>query len=196
MSKLFTPVKLGPYSLHHRVVMAPLTRMRAGEGDVPTTLNSMYYNQRASEGGLIIAEASPISPGARGYVHTPGIWTTEQAKGWKKTVDAVHKKGGIIFLQLWHVGRVSHSSFQTEFDFPDLPVNERRAVSASPIAIEGTGVSSTNEFVSYEIPRALLTEEMPRIAEMYKKSAEFAKQAGFDGVRIDFFFFLILFSFQ
>ena len=109
-SSLFSPLKVGPYQLSHRVVMAPLTRMRAAQQDnAPHPLNLEYYQQRATQGGLIIAEASPVVQTGRGNPRTPGIYSREQIAGWREITDAVHAKGGIIFLQLWHVGRVSHS---------------------------------------------------------------------------------------
>jgi N-ethylmaleimide reductase len=109
MSQLFSSTRIGPYSLSHRIVMAPLTRMRSGPGDVPGDLMVEYYTQRATQGGLLIAEATPISPGAIGYLGAPGIYTDEQVAGWKKVVDAVHAKGSLIFLQLFHAGRQSHT---------------------------------------------------------------------------------------
>ena len=109
--QLLTPVALGPYNLRNRVVMAPLTRMRSGPRNVPRPLNVEYYRQRASA-GLIISEASPVSPFGHGYHDTPGIHTREQAEGWKPVVDAVHEVGSRMFLQLWHVGRMSHPDLQ------------------------------------------------------------------------------------
>src|SRR5436190_18360373 len=112
LPSLLSPLKVGPYQLSHRVVMAPLTRMGAEKDRfVPRALNAEYYGQRATEGGLIIAEASPVMAARRGNPATPGIYSDAQIAGWRKVVDAVHAKGGLIFLQLWHVGRVSHSSF-------------------------------------------------------------------------------------
>jgi len=110
---LFSPLKIGPYQLNHRLVLAPLTRMRAQKPSLaPRPLNAEYYAQRATPGGLLIAEASPVMATGFGSPGVPGIYTEQQIEGWRKVVDAVHAKGGIIFLQLWHVGRVSHSSFQ------------------------------------------------------------------------------------
>ena len=110
---LFSPLQVGPYRLNHRLVMAPLTRMRAEKPTLaPRPLNAEYYSQRATPGGLIIAEASPVIATGHGNPGTPGIYSEQQIKGWRGVVDAVHAKGGLIFLQLWHVGRVSHSSFQ------------------------------------------------------------------------------------
>src|SRR6266478_2139365 len=124
---LFSPFQVGPYRLNHRIVMAPLTRMRAERDSfAPRPLNAEYYGQRATPGGLIIAEASPVLSHGRGNPATPGIYSEAQVSGWRKVVDAVHAKGGIIFLQLWHVGRVSHSSYHGGA----LPV------SASAIAIK------------------------------------------------------------
>jgi N-ethylmaleimide reductase len=111
-SLLFSPLQVGPYRLNHRIVMAPLTRMRAEkESFAPRPLNAEYYSQRATPGGLIIAEASPVMSTGRGNAGTPGIYSDQQIEGWREVVNAVHEKGGVIFLQLWHVGRVSHSSF-------------------------------------------------------------------------------------
>ena len=119
---LFSPLQVGPYTLGHRVVMAPLTRMRAEKNSFAArTLNAEYYAQRATAGGLIIAEAAPVVPSGRGNPGTPGIYSSEQIKGWRKVTDAVHAKGGVIFLQLWHVGRVSHSSFQPGGALPVAP---------------------------------------------------------------------------
>src|SRR5438270_12034002 len=112
-NSLFSPLQVGPYRLQHRVVMAPLTRMRAERlSFAPRPLNAEYYGQRATAGGLIIAEASPVMPSGYGNPGVPGIHSEAQVQGWREVVDAVHAKGGLIFLQLWHVGRVSHSSFQ------------------------------------------------------------------------------------
>ncbi len=173
---IFSPLKLGRYELKHRVVMAPLTRMRAQVGNVPNQYAAEYYGQRASEGGLIITEATQISPFGQGYPATPGIHSSEQINGWKEITDAVHQKGGLIFLQLWHVGRSSHTSFQPNGALPIAP---------SAIAIT-TEKSLTPEWqqVEYETPRALELEEIPDIIEAYKQAAENALAAGFDGVEV------------
>jgi N-ethylmaleimide reductase len=151
---LFSRLQLGPYRLQHRVVMAPLTRMRAERSTfAPRPLNAQYHGQRATPGGLIIAEASPVLETARGNPATPGIYSDEQIRGWRGVVDAVHAKGGVIFLQLWHVGRVSHSSFQ-----PD----GRRPVAPSAVPITGDGMlamTANRKMVPYETPRALETGE-------------------------------------
>jgi N-ethylmaleimide reductase len=121
-TSLFSPLQVGPYFLKHRVVMAPLTRMRAERlSFAPRTLNAKYYGQRATAGGLIIAEASPVAATGRGNPATPGIYSDDQVEGWRKVVDAVHARGGFIFLQLWHVGRVSHSSLQPGGVLPVAP---------------------------------------------------------------------------
>ncbi len=121
MSKdLFTPIQLGPYELPNRIVMAPLTRNRAGEGNVPQDLNVLYYRQRASA-GLIITEATQVSPQGVGYPATPGIHSQAQLEGWKQVTQAVHDQGGRIFLQLWHVGRISHPSLQPNGELPVAP---------------------------------------------------------------------------
>ena len=119
---LFSPLQVGPYRLNHRIVMAPLTRMRAEkESFAPRPLNAEYYSQRATPGGLIIAEASPVMSTGRGNAGTPGIYSDQQIEGWREVVNAVHEKGGVIFLQLWHVGRVSHSLFQPGGALPVAP---------------------------------------------------------------------------
>ena len=158
--------------------MAPLTRRRA-EPDTfaPRSLNAEYYGQRATAGGLIIAEASPVLSQGRGGPATPGIYSDAQIAGWRKVVDAVHAKGGIIFLQLWHVGRVSHSSFHGGA----LPV----APSAIPITAEGMMATTADSKVApYETPRALKTEELAGIVEAFRQATKNALAAGFDGVEI------------
>jgi N-ethylmaleimide reductase len=173
---LFSPLRLGPYQLGHRVVMAPLTRMRAGQpGNVPTGLNATYYGQRASRGGLIIAEATQISPTGQGYPATPGIHSEEQIEGWRGVTDAVHARLGYIFLQLWHVGRISHPSLQ-----PD----GRKPVAPSAIRPAGEALTVDWQRVPFEIPRALETQEIPGIIADYRRAAVNALAAGFDGVEI------------
>lgn len=170
---LFSPYKLGNLELQNRIVMAPLTRNRAGEGNVPGQLNVTYYTQRASA-GLIISEATQISPQGLGYPATPGIHSPEQVAGWKLVTEAVHQHSGRIFLQLWHVGRISHPDLQ-----PDgaLPV--------APSAIAPTGEVATYDGKKpYVTPRALETSEIPGIVEQYRKATENALEAGFDGVEI------------
>ena len=175
-TSLFSPVNIGALALKHRVVMPPLTRMRAGQpGDVPTALNAQYYGQRASDGGLIIAEATQISPTARGYPSTPGIHSTEQIEGWRGVTSAVHARGGLIVLQLWHVGRISHSSLQPGGQLPVAP---------SAIAAQGRAFTAAWKQVPLEPPRALETEEIDGIIDDYRQAARNALAAGFDGVEL------------
>ena len=171
---LFTPTKIGPYTIGHRVVMAPLTRMRSSKGDIPNDLMVEYYTQRASEGGLIIAEATPVSRQGYGYNKAPGIYSDDQIAGWKKVTDAVHAKGGRIFLQLWHVGRQSH---------PDLQPNNAAPVAPSAIQAEGHAYSDV-EALEFSMPRALEIGEIPAIVETFRSGAARALKAGFDGVEI------------
>lgn len=174
MSTLFSPIKVGPYQLSHRVVMAPLTRMRSDPGDIPSSLMVEYYAQRTSEGGLIIAEATPVSTRGNGYAGAPGIYSDRQIAGWRRVTDAVHAKGGRIFLQLWHVGRQSHVDLQPDGDAPIAP---------SAIAAEGYAYTKAGE-VPFSTPRALELHEIPRIIEDFQVGAERALHAGFDGVEI------------
>jgi N-ethylmaleimide reductase len=170
---LLSPVKLGRYELPNRLVMAPLTRNRAGAGNVPHELNATYYAQRASA-GLIVTEATQISPQGVGYPATPGIHSPEQVEGWKLVTKAVHDRGGCIFLQLWHVGRISHPSLQPNGELPVAP---------SAIAPEGTASTYEGE-KPFVTPRALETEEIPGIVEDYRQAAKNALEAGFDGIEI------------
>lgn len=170
---LISPIKLGRYTLPNRVVLAPLTRNRAGEGLAPTALNALHYAQRAS-GGLLITEASQISPQGMGYPNTPGIYSDEQVAGWRLVTEAVHAKGGKIFLQLWHVGRISH---------PDLQPNGELPVAPSAIAPEGEAATYTG-MKPFVTPRALEISEIPQIVEQYRLGAKNAIAAGFDGVEI------------
>jgi N-ethylmaleimide reductase len=174
MSKLFSPVKLGPYVLSHRVVMAPLTRMRSEPGAVPGDLMVEYYSQRASNGGLIISEATPVSIRGYGYAGAPGIYADRQIDGWRRVTDAVHAKGGRIFLQLWHVGRQSHT---------DLQPNGEAPVAPSAIQADGRAYTRNGE-VAFSMPRALEAREIPAIIEEFRAGAERALRAGFDGVEI------------
>jgi N-ethylmaleimide reductase len=175
---LFSPLQIGPYHLKHRVVMAPLTRMRAARPSLaPRPLNVEYYAQRATPGGLIIAEASPVMDTGFGNPGVPGIYSEQQVDGWRKIVDAVHARGGLIFLQIWHVGRVSHSSLQPGGALPVAP-------SAVAIPAELKTMTADGKPASYETPRALLTSEIPGIVEAYREGAKNALKAGFDGVEI------------
>jgi N-ethylmaleimide reductase len=176
---LFSPLKVGPYQLQHRVVMAPLTRMRADRSSfAPRPLNAEYYAQRATPGGLIIAEASPVMVTGRGNPGTPGIYSDQQIEGWRAVVDAVHARGGLIFLQIWHVGRVSHSSFQPDRTLPVAP-------SAVPIVGNGMlAMTADGKMVPYETPRALETDEVRQVVEAFRQAASNAMEAGFDGVEI------------
>jgi N-ethylmaleimide reductase len=170
---LTTPVRLGPYELPNRIVMAPLTRNRAGAGNVPQAMNVEYYAQRASA-GLIITEGTQISPQGVGYPNTPGIHTKEQVEGWKKVTDAVHQRDGRIFLQLWHVGRISHPSLQPKGALP-----------VAPSAIKPEGEAYTYQGLQPMVTsRALESSEIPGIVEQYRNAARNALDAGFDGVEI------------
>jgi len=175
---LFSPLQIGPYHLKHRVMLAPLTRMRAARPSLaPRPLNAEYYAQRATPGGLLIAEASPVMATGFGNPGVPGIYSEQQIAGWREVVDAVHAKGGIIFLQLWHVGRVSHSSFQPGGVRPVAP-------SAVPIPADLKTSTADGKVVSYETPRALETSEIPGVIDAYRQGAANALKAGFDGVEI------------
>ena len=170
---LLAPVRLGDLELRNRVVMAPMTRSRAGEGDVPTDLIATYYQQRASA-GLIISEASQISPQGKGYPRTPGIFSAAQIAGWRKVTDVVHQAGGTIILQLWHVGRLSHSSIQPGGALPVAP---------SAVRCEGQ-IFTTSGLQDLETPRALQTDEVGGIVKDFAGAAKRAREAGFDGVEI------------
>lgn len=170
---LFQPCKLGTLTLANRIVMAPLTRSRALAGDVPGPLAVTYYTQRASA-GLIISEATQISQQGKGYIQTPGIYSPEQIAGWRKVTDAVHGAGGKIFLQLWHVGRISHPDFQPDGGLPVAP---------SAIKPEGTVYTSKGK-EDMVTPRALETAEIAGIVTDYRNAAQNARDAGFDGVEI------------
>ncbi|GAB9477323.1 hypothetical protein Gpo141_00014387 [Globisporangium polare] len=175
--KLFTPLTLGEgLTLKNRVVLAPLTRGRSDPlTRVPTEINEIYYEQRAGA-GLIVTEATAVSEQGHGWYGAPALYNEAQAAGWKKVVDRVHAKGGKIFLQLWHMGRQGHSSFSPKHEL----------VSASTIKMPGDGVTknSKGEAVPYETPRALRTDEIRGVVEDYRRSAELAKQVGFDGVEL------------
>jgi len=169
---LFSPAKLGSIALKNRIVMAPLTRNRSGEAGVPQDLNVTYYAQRASA-GLIVTEATPISPMGHGYPGLPGIYTDEQVAGWKKITEAVHAKGGKIVIQLWHVGRISH------------PTLLNGALPVAPSAIKPAGKAFTYQgLVDYVEPRALDANELPAIVQDYVYATQCALKAGFDGVEI------------
>ncbi|MEO9467695.1 MULTISPECIES: alkene reductase, partial [Alphaproteobacteria] len=173
-STLFDTLSLGDLTLPNRVVMAPLTRNRAQhDGDVPHALNAEYYAQRASA-GLIISEATQISPEGKGYAFTPGIYSDEQVKGWQQVTDAVHAKDGRIFAQLWHVGRISHSSLQPDNQAPVAP----SAIAAKAQVFDGAG------FVPTSKPRALTASDIARVVDDYRKAAINAKNAGFDGIEL------------
>jgi 2,4-dienoyl-CoA reductase-like NADH-dependent reductase (Old Yellow Enzyme family) len=170
---LFDPIRIGDLDLPNRVIMAPLTRQRAvGDGRVPNALMAEYYAQRASA-GLILSEATSVTPQGVGYANTPGIWSDEQVEGWKLVTKAVHDAGGRIFIQLWHVGRISDPVF----------LNGESPVAPSPIAPEGH-VSLVRPKRGFVTPRALELTEIPGVVAAYRKGAENAKAAGFDGVEI------------
>jgi N-ethylmaleimide reductase len=179
-TKLFSPLTLGgknPVQLQHRVVMSPLTRLRADEDFVPTELIAEHYGQRATDGGLLIAEATNISRAAVGMWGAPGIWTSNQVEGWKKTTEAVHAKGGKIFVQLWHTGRMSH---------PDNLPNGETPYSSSAASMDKIPMSAVtrNGRAKYVTPRELDLSEIPAVIEDYKVAAKNAIDAGFDGVEL------------
>lgn len=172
MPSLFDPPDVGDLRLPNRVIMAPLTRCRAGEGRVPNALMAEYYAQRASA-GLILTEATSVDPLGVGYPNTPGIWSAEQVAGWKRVTDAVHARDGRIVLQLWHVGRISH------------PVYLGGKLPVAPSAVRPEGhVSQLRPKQPFETPRALQEGEIPAIIEAYRRGAENAQAAGFDGVEV------------
>src|SRR5689334_11843070 len=176
---LFDPLQLGRYFLRHRILMAPLTRSRAGQpGNVPTRLMACYYAQRASA-ALIISEATQVSMQGQGYAWTPGIHSREQVEGWRMVADAVHAAGGRIFMQLWHVGRISHPALQPDRMLPVAP---------SPMRPRGMAfienVRGEAELVPFVVPRALETIEMRYVVAQFERAAANAKHAEMDGVEI------------
>ncbi len=171
--KLFESFQLGEIFLNNRIVMAPMTRARAGERRVPNDMMAEYYTQRVSA-GLIITEATTISEQANGWLQSPGIYTDEMTEGWRKVVDSVHQNGGKIFLQLWHCGRASHSSFH----------NGNPAVAPSAIKINGDYIYTPKGKEDYETPKALSADEIAQTKIDYRNAAKRAKEAGFDGVEI------------
>jgi N-ethylmaleimide reductase len=175
MTSLFDPLALGDLTLKNRVIMAPLTRMRSRQpGNVPWQLNAEYYAQRTSA-GLIVSEATQIAPLGQGYPGTPGIHSDEQVAGWRLVTDAVHRANGLIFLQLWHVGRISHSSFHPDEGLPVAP---------SAVRPSGEVLIADWTMAPYETPRALETHEIPGVIAQFAAAAQRAKDAGFDGVEV------------
>ncbi|SFE22821.1 alkene reductase [Roseivivax sediminis] len=173
-AKLFTPAKAGDIELKNRIVMAPLTRNRAmNDDDAPMDMHVEYYRQRAGA-GLIVTEATQITPEGKGYAWTPGIHSQAQIDAWRQVTDAVHDAGGKIVLQLWHVGRISHTSLQPGGQPPVAP----SAIRANAPTFDGTQMVDVSE------PRALRLDELPRIVEEYRIAADNAKAAGFDGVEV------------
>ena len=173
---LFTPLRLGPLTLAHRVVLAPLTRLRSEQpGNIPGMLSATYYGQRATPGGLLITEATNISAQAQGYPGAPGIHSTAQIAGWQQVTEAVHNKGGFIFLQLWHTGRISHPTLQPEGALPVAPSAVRPA---------GTHLNASFETVPFETPRALEAAELHQLVVDFRQAAENGRTANFDGIEI------------
>ena len=170
---LFTSATIGGLTVANRIALAPMTRCKAGPDRLANPLIADFYAQRAGA-GLLITEATTVSAQGNGYLNTPGIYTDEQGAAWRQVTEAVHAKGGVIFLQLWHTGRASHS----EFHGGDLPV------SASAVKLEGDGVHTPTGKKDFEVPRALETGELPGVVADYVSAAERAKEAGFDGVEI------------
>jgi N-ethylmaleimide reductase len=173
MSTLFDPLQLGDIPLANRVVMAPLTRDRAGPGCAPQALNAEYYAQRAGA-GLIISEGTQVAPLGQGYLDTPGIHSREQVAGWRRVTEAVHARGGRMVAQIWHVGRISHTSL--------LPPGERPVSSSAKAA--GTKTYTRAGFEQVSAPRALATEEIPGVIAQFRQAARNARDAGFDGVEV------------
>ncbi|MGB9151739.1 MAG: alkene reductase [Alphaproteobacteria bacterium] len=172
MPSLFDPLTIGELILPNRILMSPLTRCRASAGRVPNAMMATYYAQRASA-GMIISEATSVTPMGVGYPDTPGIWSAEQVEGWKLITKAVHEAGGRILLQLWHVGRISHPNY----------LNGALPVAPSAIAAQGP-VRQMRPPAPYPVPRALTLEEIPGVIEAYRQGAQNASAAGFDGVEI------------
>jgi N-ethylmaleimide reductase len=170
---LFQPFRLPDLTLPNRIVLSPMTRGRAGAARLPNRLMAEYYAQRSSA-GLLLTEGTTISEEANGWNESPGIYTDEMTAGWKHTTSAVHQKGGVIFLQLWHTGRASHSSFHSG----------KPAVAPSAIKINEPEIHTPHRKQPHEVPRALETSEIPRVVDDYRRAAERAKQAGFDGVEL------------
>jgi N-ethylmaleimide reductase len=176
---LFQPAEIGPFPLPHRMVMAPLTRSRARQpGNIPTALNACYYAQRASA-ALIVSEATQVSQQGQGYAWTPGIHSIEQIDGWRLVSDAVHALGGLMFMQLWHVGRISHPALQPDNMLPVAPSAIRPSGQAFIEGADGQG-----QLVPFVTPRALQIEEMPYIVDQYGRGATNAQDAGMDGIEI------------
>ncbi|KAE9612826.1 hypothetical protein Lal_00027430 [Lupinus albus] len=174
VNPLFSPYKMGNFNLSHRVVLAPLTRQRSFK-NVPQQHAVLYYTQRTSEGGLLIAEATGISDTAQGYPDTPGIWNKEQVEAWKPIIDSVHANGGVFFCQLWHTGRVSNSSYQP---------NGQAPISSTDKPLRPLGSSNNTNVYEFTPPRRLRTDEIPHIVNDFRLAARNAIQAGFDGVEI------------
>lgn len=179
-NKLFSSTKIGPYDLRNRIVLPPLTRSRSSQpGNIPNDLMATYYRQRASA-GFMVTEGTQIEPRGQGYAWTPGIHSQEQIEGWKKVTEAVHAEGGVIFAQLWHVGRVSHTSLQPNGDAPVAPsALPARSVKVFIETGPGTGV-----LADPSEPRELSTAEVKELVQLYAKAAHNALEAGFDGVEL------------
>lgn len=178
MSKLFSHTKVGHFQLQHRVVLAPLTRMRTEPGNVPGDLMVEYYAQRATDGGLLITDATAVSQLGIAYVEAPGIYTEEQVKGWKRVVEATHAKGARIFLQMWHAGRQAHPA--NTGDITPVAPSALRSLEHAAIRDENGEIAEAELIV----PRSLETHEIPGIVEQFRRGAVLAKQAGFDGVEL------------
>ena len=191
-SSLFQPLPLGggsPITLKHRIVLAPLTRQRADEPSMaPRALSRVYYSQRATQGGLLVSEATNINYESCGYHHAPGIFTEDQVVAWRATTDAVHAKGGFIFCQLWHIGRVSHPSWA---DHPLLAAASKTGAAMPSVSASGVEPKGKTRNLYPEgqkgakaTPRALRTDEIPRLVADYRHAADCARRAGFDGVEV------------
>lgn len=183
MNKLFSSTKIGPYDLRNRIVLPPLTRSRSSQpGNIPNDLMATYYRQRASA-GFMVTEGTQIEPRGQGYAWTPGIHSQEQIEGWKKVTEAVHAEGGVIFAQLWHVGRVSHTSLQPNGDAPVAPSAPSALPARSVKVFIETG-PGTGILADPSEPRELSTTEVKELVQLYAKAAQNALEAGFDGVEL------------
>lgn len=180
ISKLFSPTRIGPYDLRNRIVLPPLTRSRSSQpGNIPNDLMATYYRQRASA-GFMVTEGTQIEPRGQGYAWTPGIHSQEQIEGWKKVTEAVHAEDGVIFAQLWHVGRVSHTSLQPNGDAPVAP----SALPARSVKVFIETGPGTGTLADPSEPRALSTAEVKELVQLYATAARNALEAGFDGVEL------------